>query len=339
MTTVRLSPPFLIAPILFAVVSAVMTIGGLPVLAQTPESQDAGAELLDTSGPSAQQRPDTGLQSGEDSSKNPLPNPLEDARDRIYYPGDTERFKPLARKLGGNILLDQKEIWTSPFHMHAKDSKWWILFGAATAALIVTDNKTSTLLENSRGQVTWGNNISKIGTSYTLIPLVAGFYGFGVWRNDPKAREVGVLGAEALLDSLIVVEVLKPIAGRNRPNSTNEAGHFFEGGGSFPSGHAIESWTIASLLTHEYGHTKIVPIVAIGLASVVSAARFAAQQHYASDIVAGGAMGWFIGGYVYQTHMDHAIHQHGVSARILPQFEPSTRTYGLSIALQSAPAY
>jgi len=51
------------------------------------------------------------------------PNALEDSRDRIYYPGDTESVKPLLWKLGGNVLLDQKEIWTSPFHMHAEDAK------------------------------------------------------------------------------------------------------------------------------------------------------------------------------------------------------------------------
>ncbi len=260
------------------------------------------------------------------------PKPLQDARDRIYYPGDTERIIPLTRKLLGNVLLDQKEIWTSPFHMHAKDAKWWIGFGAVTAALIATDHKTSTLFENSQGQVSWGNNISKIGASYTLASLAAGFYGYGVLRDDPKAREVGVLGGEALLDSLIVVQILKPIAGRNRPDAANEKGHFFEGGSSFPSGHAIASWALASVISHEYGRTKIVPIVAIGLATVVSTARFAAQQHYASDIVAGGAMGWFIGSYVYKTHMDHAIHKHSLPRpEIVPQLQPSSRTYAVGL--------
>ena len=73
----------------------------------------------------------------------------QDARDRIYYPDDTESAKPLATKLVRNIFLDQKEIWTGPFHMHKKDSKWWIGFGAVTAALIATDHKSSMLLENS----------------------------------------------------------------------------------------------------------------------------------------------------------------------------------------------
>src|SRR5258706_967806 len=130
-----------------------------------------------------------------------------DARDRIFYPGDTESVKPLARKLFGNVLLDQKEIWTSPFHMHKSDAKWWILFAAATAALIATDRDTSTIFENSPGQVRWAQHISNIGSSYTLAAIDAGFYAYGILRNDSKAREVAVLGGEALIDSLIVVEV------------------------------------------------------------------------------------------------------------------------------------
>src|SRR5262249_1964678 len=103
-----------------------------------------------------------------------------DARDRAYYPGDTENLKPLGHKLLSNVLLDQKAIWTSPFHMHGDDALWWIGLTGVTAALIATDHRTSTVFENSRGQITWGDNISQIGAAYPLIPLTAGFYGFGV---------------------------------------------------------------------------------------------------------------------------------------------------------------
>jgi hypothetical protein len=37
-----------------------------------------------------------------------------------------------------------------------------------------------------------------------LIPIVAGSYVYGAWRDKTKAREIGVLGTESLLDSLIV---------------------------------------------------------------------------------------------------------------------------------------
>jgi len=65
-----------------------------------------------------------------------------DSRDRIFYPGDTERLKPLAGKLFANTLLDQKEIWTSPFHMRRQDIKWWVGIAGVTAALIATDHRT-----------------------------------------------------------------------------------------------------------------------------------------------------------------------------------------------------
>lgn len=278
--------------------------------------------------------PRDGLTASANNSKTETQQRTEDARDRVYYPGDTESAKPLATKLIRNIILDQKDIWTSPFRMNAQNAGWWIGFGGATAALIATDRHTSTLLENTKLQVTWGNNLSRIGASYTLIPLVAGFYGFGVFRDNAKAREVGVLGAEALMDSVIVQGVLKPIAGRNRPNGPREPGQFFDGGVSFPSGHAIESWTLASVISYEYGHTKIVPIIACSLAGVVSLARFGARQHYASDLLAGGAMGWFIGRYVWKTHQDHAIHPHsGLKPQFWPEIQPSTRTYAMRLTL------
>jgi membrane-associated phospholipid phosphatase len=264
-----------------------------------------------------------------------LPNPFQDSRDRIFYPGDTERIKPLGTKLLSNILLDQKEIWTSPFHMNKQNAMWWALFGGGTAAMIATDHRTINTFENSSGQVSWGNGVSNIGASYTLIPLVAGFYAYGAIRDNAQAREAGVLGAEALLDSLVVVTALKYAAGRARPDSaTKERGQFFDGGDSFPSGHAIESWALASLIAHEYKRHggKWVPYVAYGLAGVVSTARFAAQKHYASDIFAGAGIGWFIGRYVYQTHEDHAGHNRAwTQPMVVPRVDPMTKTYSVAL--------
>jgi len=239
----------------------------------------------------------------------------------------------VVKKLLKNVLFDQKEIWTSPFRMNGQDAGWWLGFGGLTAALVATDHRTSRVLENSRGQVSWANTVSDIGSAYTLAPLVAGLYGLGLITDDPKLRETGILGAEAMVNSLIVVEVLKPIARRNRPNAGEDNGEFFDHGASFPSGHAISTWSLAAVVSYEYGHTKVVPIVAIALATVVSGARFAAQQHFASDIVAGGAMGWFIGRYVWKAHENPAIHPHLLKASFMPSIQPSSHTYALAVSL------
>jgi membrane-associated phospholipid phosphatase len=265
------------------------------------------------------------------------PSPALDRRDRIFYPGDTERPKPLLRKLFLNIALDQKDIFTSPFHINRHNALEWLVPMAANGALIASDNHIANAFENSRGQVRWGGRISNIGASYTLIPIVAGSYVYGAWRDDPKGREIGVLGTESLLDSLIVAGVLKGVFRRNRPDEKNP-GDFWGGGTSFPSGHAIQIWAIASLLDHEYKHKRIVGITAYSLAGIVSAARIAAQKHFASDVVAGGTMGWFIGRYVYDTHMSHLAHKHSsLIPMVVPQSDPLQRRYPFELVFGQAP--
>src|SRR2546422_143870 len=181
------------------------------------------------------------------------PPPVLDRRDRIFYPGDTERPKPLLRKLFLNIVFDQEEIFTSPFHANRHNALEWLLPTAAMGGLIAADSHIAAVGSNhsnalySRGQVRWGGRVSNVGASYTLIPIVAGSYVYGAWRDNAKAREIGVLGTESLLDSLIVVEILKQAARRNRPDE-KDPGEFWVGGTSFPSGHSIHVWSISSLL-------------------------------------------------------------------------------------------
>jgi hypothetical protein len=94
----------------------------------------------------------------------------------------------------------------------------------------------------------------------------------------------------------------------------------------------MESWSIASLLDHEFKHKKIAGITAYTLAGVVSAARIAARKHFASDVVAGGTMGWFIGRHVYDTHMSHLAHTHASPLpMIVPQADPVKRSYGAAL--------
>src|SRR5580700_9349345 len=117
---------------------------------------------------------------------------------RAADPPDT--FANLPRKLTVDVLQDQKQIWTSPFRMNGNSAKWWIAMGAATAALVATDSHTITTFENGPTQVRVGNDVSKIAAVYTVIPVVAGFYTIGALTKNPKARETGFLGGEALID-------------------------------------------------------------------------------------------------------------------------------------------
>ena len=268
------------------------------------------------------------------------PPPPSDARDNILYSEETERPGPLLKKEFRNIVMDQKAIWTSPFHMTKNEAGWWVLFGAGAGALVAADYHLSTQLPNSADQTAFSRKVSQVGASYTVLPVAAGFYAFGAWKDDPKARETGALGLESLADALITVEILKAVFSRERPLEGSGHGHFFRWGhDSFPSGHSIESFALASVVAHEYDSSPWVPAAAYGLAGLVSASRFSARKHFASDIIVGGGMGYFIGRYVFQTHADHRIHKRyrtPVTAQFIPFAEPSTRSYGLRLQLARA---
>ena len=225
---------------------------------------------------------------------------LRDAGAQDYE--NAEALRPVATGFARNILQDQKAIWSSPFHMMRKDARWWLTFGAIVGVAVAMDHRSSQQLPNTPDQRRFSRDISQVGAAYSLIPILGGFYATGVLAKSAKLRGTGLLGGEAVADALIVSEVLKLAAGRQRPLVGDGGGHFFHGGDSFPSGHAIESFALAAVIAHRWRHKKGVVIAAYGLATLVSASRFSGQKHFASDIVAGGVVGWFIGTHVFEAH-------------------------------------
>jgi membrane-associated phospholipid phosphatase len=220
------------------------------------------------------------------------------------------------------VIHDQKAIWTSPLHTAKSDIKWWAIFGGATAALIATDHWTVDHLPNSSSQVsvsTWG---SRFGSAYSVIPVSAAFYFIGTAHHDERFRETGLIAFETLIDANLVAEGLKLVANRARPFEANGRGDFEDSpngrwNSSFPSGHAINTWALASVIAHEYPK-PLVYVIAYGLASTVSVARVGARKHFPSDVLVGGALGWFIGDYVYgRRHNRELDKNRPVARRIL----------------------
>jgi len=207
------------------------------------------------------------------------------------------------RRMPRYILHDQKAIWTSPFHTAKSDIKWWVIFGGATAAAVATDRWTSQNLPNSSGQVSVSTWASRAGSAYSLIPVSAAFYFIGTGWHKDRVRETGLIAFETLIDANIVGELIKLGANRARPLESDGHGHFNDSpnsrlDSSFPSGHALSTFAVASVIAHEYPK-PLVYVVAYGLATTVVAARVGARRHFPGDVVAGGAIGWFLGDYVY----------------------------------------
>lgn len=221
-------------------------------------------------------------------------------------------WRPFVRHIG----QDQKSLWLSPFRAGRKEAKWWLLFGTATGGLIASDKWTSKQLPNTPDQIAVSRAASRFGAAYTVAPGVLAFYAIGAARGDERMRETGLIGAEALANAVLVNAALKVATWRERPLEGDGDGRFWKGSGrlwnsgaSFPSGHATQIWAVASVVAHEYPRPRIVPVAAYGVASMVMASRFTQRRHFASDVVAGAAIGWFIGDYVF-----HKRHNRGLKA-------------------------
>jgi len=244
----------------------------------------------------------------------------------------------LEREFFKNILRDQKAIWTAPFHLERSDMKWVIPSGIGFMALVTTDRITGDEIFEADRQVKASQWISNAGSVYGLGAVAGTFYLIGRKKNNYRARETGVLSAEAMINSIIVEGALKGITQRGRPLDGHERSEFFDGGSSFPSGHSTQAWAVATVIAHEYKDRPAVQIAAYGIASAVSVARFTGHKHYISDVLAGSALGFGIGKFVYHAHHRESLTEDDsgeiVKSRwplIAPQFNRQAGQYGVAL--------
>lgn len=221
---------------------------------------------------------------------------------------------------------DEWRIWSSPFRSQSYSShtvkKYVIPFALISGALIATDRRAADVLPNTRDQAKWSGRVSQIGAAYTLAGISGATYLVGHFTEDDHAREAGWLGLEAIAHSQVAVFTLKQITNRQRPVTHEGRGGFWQGGDSFPSGHATTSFAVATVFAYEYRDHIAVPITAYTLASLVAASRLSARRHWVSDIFVGGSMGFLIGRYVYKRHHNPNLPGSPVTraSRVIPEF-------------------
>ena len=244
----------------------------------------------------------------------------------------------LEREFFKNILRDQRAIWTSPLHLHREDAKWLVPLGLATAALIATDESTAGALHDDRLRLNISRDVGYLGSGLGASALTASFYLIGRARNDARLRETGLLSAEALIDDVIVYPVIKVATERPRPREDEGRGRFFQGGFSFPSGHAVAAWSMAAIVASEYNDRTLIKVGAYGLATAVSISRFTGRNHFLSDALVGSAIGYGIGRYVYHAHHRAASGDETTTTTetkrftVIPLIAPRQESFGVFVA-------
>ena len=208
------------------------------------------------------------------------------------------------QSLPRNLFMDQKQFWSSPFHMTDRELQWTVPLVFAATALVASDTSIEKHAPSSLTTISHASTASNAGLA-AYVGAGGGLFVLGHMRSDDQQRETGLLSGEAAIDAFLDTEVFKYAAGRERPYEGDHRGGFFQGGSSFPSEHASISWAIASVIAHEYPG-PLTQILAYGLAGGIGVARFAAQQHFASDVVIGSALGWYTGRQVFRAHSHYS---------------------------------
>ena len=236
-------------------------------------------------------------------------------------PSGTQASSPVAEQspqCGPKALLqcaadlarDQAHILTSPSRIRKKDLVWIAPFAAATATAFAFDRKSSDLVSTNPSRVGAYRTASDLTGIYVPLVGIGASWLTGVIRHDDYLRETGYLAGEAMADTALFTTMFKYAANRVRPQSaglSGTSGKFwpdgksYPGGDSFPSGHSAAAFAFAHVMASRYPGWKV-KLGAYGLAAATAFARVAGREHFPSDVLVGGGIGYLIGGYVVHLH-------------------------------------
>jgi membrane-associated phospholipid phosphatase len=208
------------------------------------------------------------------------------------------------KELFPNILHDQVSIWTFPARLD--EPREFVptiaVAGVATGLAFGADPPVAHYFRNTGAFGDFNNVFNSHNTSIGPALVPAGLLLIGLVEHDKKMKDTALFSAEAVADAEIVVTALKAITKRARPSDLSPNSGFgdtFTDGkisnGSFPSGHTIAAFALATIISRRYGKDhRWVPWLAYGVATAVGMSRLTLSAHYAADVFVGAAMGYSI---------------------------------------------
>jgi hypothetical protein len=230
---------------------------------------------------------------GTPSQVSPLVAPVEDLFRKNYW---------------YLVVLDVKEVFTAPARWDTRD---WLVLGGVAAGIgtvAVFDEDLQRAIQRNRGNTVKDifDGVEPLGNEYA-IGVVGTFYLAGEIFKDPRAKTTALdaISASAIASG-IVTNSLKYVIGRSRPIDREGTYTFqpFSGKDSFSSGHTSEAFALASVISEHYD-SRWVQITSYGLASMVGYARLMDNRHWTSDVLAGAAIGTFVGKTVVHFNQKH----------------------------------
>jgi membrane-associated phospholipid phosphatase len=246
-----------------------------------------------------------------------------------------ENYNELTKITGRTYLVllgnNFKQQVTAPFHLKGKD---WVKLGGfalLTGSAMLADKSiqryATDLSERNPFIKEVGSHVTNFGATYEVYTLAA-LAGYGFIFKNEKIKTTTYLATQAYLTSYVMFNLIKFMAGQQRPNyvdpQTNSVSPRFHGPlhrfkkdaagnkppdnsyTSFPSGHATLAFAAATVYAMEYRDRPLVPIIAYSAASLVGLTRITENKHWASNILVGAALGHLCGRQVVNNYHRYA---------------------------------
>lgn len=139
----------------------------------------------------------------------------------------------------------------------------------------------------------WRDALQTPSSRSVLVPALAALWAVGHGTDRPDLSRVARQGLLAIALGAVFTKTIKRVVCRARPNQGGDPERWGIADGkraSFPSGHATTVVALAAAIGLDQG-ISTVTATAIGFAASVGWSSMATDRHWASDLVAGSAVG------------------------------------------------
>jgi membrane-associated phospholipid phosphatase len=193
-----------------------------------------------------------------------------------------------------NLKDDGRYLLTFPRRRTRKGVVTASAVGAGVVLLVFLDDEIREEVqeERSRSLDRWERRIEHFGHARNTALGALAVYGGGRLFHSERAAETGRCLVEALVFTEGFTLTAKGALGREQPGEGTRASDFFEGGSFFPSGHTARAFAFATVLAERHGRPA--SLIAYPVATLVGLSRMERDVHWASDVLAGAALGHFV---------------------------------------------
>jgi len=176
-------------------------------------------------------------------------------------------------------LPNASRIFTTPSNLY------YLAAGAGLAGLLrpFDDDIVEDVAQENNHEAVFGT-LNAMGNFFFVGGASVATYLIGRASSRNELSNTGLYLTQAFLTQQLLTFIIKEAVDRRRPNGKNL---------SFPSGHAANAFTVASVLAVRHGPKIGIPAYVV--ASLIGVARVRTNKHFPSDVVAGATLGIIVG--------------------------------------------